>query len=80
MNGAQGAHILVLGLKVHAPVAHSANCPPVSLRLCSRVLFAQAAAYIQNKRKLDEAEALLRRYLELQTTPQDPGVGKPQRY
>jgi hypothetical protein len=30
MNGAQGAHILVLGLKVHAPIAHSANCPPVS--------------------------------------------------
>jgi hypothetical protein len=27
------------------------------------VLFAQAAAYIQNKRKLDEAEALLWRYL-----------------
>jgi hypothetical protein len=25
MNGAQGAHIPVLGLKVHAPVAHSAN-------------------------------------------------------
>jgi hypothetical protein len=44
------------------------------------VLFAQAAAYIQNKRKLDEAEALLRRYLELQTTPEDPGAGKPQRY
>jgi hypothetical protein len=36
------------------------------------VLFAQAAAYIQNKRKLDEAEALLGRYLELQTTPEDP--------
>jgi hypothetical protein len=25
MNGAQGAHIPVLGLKVHAPVAQSAN-------------------------------------------------------
>ena len=36
MNGAQGAHILVLGLKVHAPVAHSANCPPVSLHLLPR--------------------------------------------
>src|SRR5271157_4566399 len=37
-----------------------------------RVLYARAAAYIQSKRKLDEAEALLDRYLELQTTPEDP--------
>ena len=37
-----------------------------------KVLYARAAAYIQSKRKLDEAEALLVRYLELQTTPEDP--------
>ena len=37
-----------------------------------KVLYARAAAYIQSKRKLDEAEALLDRYLALQTTPEDP--------
>jgi tetratricopeptide (TPR) repeat protein len=37
-----------------------------------KVLYARASAYIESKRKLDEAEALLRRYLELQTTPDDP--------
>jgi tetratricopeptide (TPR) repeat protein len=37
-----------------------------------KVLYARAAAYIQSKRKLDEAEALLDRYLELQITPDDP--------
>ncbi|HLK68417.1 MAG TPA: tetratricopeptide repeat protein [Bryobacteraceae bacterium] len=37
-----------------------------------KVLYARAAAYIQSKRKLDEAEALLNRYLALQTTPEDP--------
>jgi len=37
-----------------------------------KVLFARAAAYIQSQRNLDEAEVLLRRYLELQTTPEDP--------
>lgn len=37
-----------------------------------KVLYARAAAYVQSKRKLDEAEALLVRYLELQTTPDDP--------
>lgn len=37
-----------------------------------KVLYARAAAYIQSKRKLDQAEALLDRYLALQTTPDDP--------
>ena len=37
-----------------------------------KLLYAHAAAYIQSKRKLDEAEGLLERYLELQTTPEDP--------
>jgi tetratricopeptide (TPR) repeat protein len=37
-----------------------------------KVLFARAAAYVKSKRKLDPAEALLDRYLELQTTPEDP--------
>src|ERR1035437_6052378 len=47
MNGAQGAHILVLGLKVHAPVAHSANCPPVSLHLLPRPSPATSSLGIQ---------------------------------
>jgi len=38
----------------------------------AKVLYARAAAYIQTKRKLDQAEVLLDRYLELQTTPEDP--------
>jgi Tfp pilus assembly protein PilF len=37
-----------------------------------RILFARASAYIQSKRKLDEAKALLEKYLESQTTPDDP--------
>ena len=37
-----------------------------------KVLYARAAAYIQSKRKLDQAEALLDTYLALQTTPEDP--------
>ena len=37
-----------------------------------KVLYARAAAYVQSKRRLDEAEALLNRYLALQTTPDDP--------
>jgi tetratricopeptide (TPR) repeat protein len=37
-----------------------------------KVLYARAAANIQSKRKLDQAEALLERYLELQMTPEDP--------
>ena len=38
----------------------------------AKVLYARAAAYVQSKRKLDQAEVLLGRYLELQTTPEDP--------
>jgi len=37
-----------------------------------KVLYARAAAYIQSKRKLHQAETLLGQYLELQTTPEDP--------
>jgi len=37
-----------------------------------KVLYAHAAAYIQSKRKLDEAEALLERYVALPTTSEDP--------
>ena len=37
-----------------------------------KVLYARAAAYIQSKRKLDEADALLERYLGLRITPDDP--------
>jgi tetratricopeptide (TPR) repeat protein len=37
-----------------------------------KVLYAHAAAYIQGKRQLDEAEVLLERYLQLQITPDDP--------
>src|SRR5207302_8649830 len=38
----------------------------------AKILFARASAYIQSKRKLEEARALLEKYLELQTTPDDP--------
>jgi tetratricopeptide (TPR) repeat protein len=38
----------------------------------SKVLYAHAAAYIQSKHKLDEAEALLDRYLTMPITPEDP--------
>ena len=37
-----------------------------------KVLYARAAAYIQSKRNLDQVELLLKRYLELQITPEDP--------
>jgi tetratricopeptide (TPR) repeat protein len=37
-----------------------------------KVLYARAAAYVQSKRRLEKAEALLNRYLGLQTTPEDP--------
>jgi tetratricopeptide (TPR) repeat protein len=37
-----------------------------------KVLFAHAAANIQNKRKLGQAEALLHRYFTMQITPEDP--------
>lgn len=41
-----------------------------------KVLYARAAAHIQSKRQLDQAEALLERYLELQITPEDPSHGE----
>ncbi len=37
-----------------------------------RVLYARAAAYVHSKRRLDEAQTLLEKYLALQTTPDDP--------
>jgi len=37
-----------------------------------KVLYARAAAYIQSKRNLDQAELLLNKYLELQIKPDDP--------
>jgi thioredoxin-like negative regulator of GroEL len=37
-----------------------------------KVLYARAAAYIRSRRKLEEAEALLEKYLASQTTPDDP--------
>jgi tetratricopeptide (TPR) repeat protein len=37
-----------------------------------KVLYARAAAYVQSRRKLDEAEALLEKYMQAQTTPDDP--------
>jgi len=37
-----------------------------------KVLYARAAAYVQSRRKLDKAEALLERYLQVQITPDDP--------
>jgi tetratricopeptide (TPR) repeat protein len=37
-----------------------------------KVLYARASSYVQSKRRLDEAEVLLNRYLALQTTPEDP--------
>ena len=37
-----------------------------------RVLFARAAAYVQSKRRLDEAQALLKEYIDSETTPEDP--------
>jgi len=40
--------------------------------VCYGVLYARAAAYVQRKRRLDEAEGLLNRYLTMQTTPDDP--------
>jgi len=37
-----------------------------------KVLYARAAAYIQSKRRLHEAQVLLERYLAMQTAPDDP--------
>jgi tetratricopeptide (TPR) repeat protein len=37
-----------------------------------KVLYARAASYVQSKRHLGEAAALLERYLGMQTTPDDP--------
>ena len=37
-----------------------------------KVLYARAASYVQSRRKLGEAETLLERYLQVQTTPDDP--------
>lgn len=37
-----------------------------------KVLYSHAAAYIQSRRKPDDAEMLLERYLALRTTPDDP--------
>jgi tetratricopeptide (TPR) repeat protein len=37
-----------------------------------KILFARAAAYIQSKRRLDEAQTLLKGYIDSQTTPEDP--------
>jgi hypothetical protein len=37
-----------------------------------KVLYARAAAYVQSNRNLDQVEPLLKRYLELQITPDDP--------
>ncbi len=37
-----------------------------------KVLYAHAAAHIQSKRNLDEADAMLERYFQLQLTPDDP--------
>ena len=39
---------------------------------CPKVLFARAAAYIHGKRNLEEAQALLQKYLDSQTTSDDP--------
>jgi hypothetical protein len=44
------------------------------------VLFLQAAAYIQNKRKLDEAEALLGGISSCRLRLKIRRAGKPQRY
>jgi tetratricopeptide (TPR) repeat protein len=37
-----------------------------------KLLFTQAELYIQQKRNLEEARALLRRYLQMPLTPEDP--------
>ena len=37
-----------------------------------KILFARATAYVQGNCKLDRAQALLERYLQLQITPDDP--------
>jgi cytochrome c-type biogenesis protein CcmH/NrfG len=37
-----------------------------------KLLFAQAELYIQQKRNLEEARVLLRRYLQMPLTPEDP--------
>jgi tetratricopeptide (TPR) repeat protein len=37
-----------------------------------KLLFTRAELYIQQKRNLEEARALLRRYLQMQLTPEDP--------
>lgn len=39
-----------------------------------KVLYSRAAAYIQSKRNLDEAQSLLEHYLALRTTPDDPST------
>jgi tetratricopeptide (TPR) repeat protein len=41
-----------------------------------KALYAHAAANIQSKRKLEQAEALLDRYLAMQITPEDPSRGE----
>jgi tetratricopeptide (TPR) repeat protein len=43
------------------------NYPPAP-----KVIYAHAAAYIQSRRNLDQAESLLKNYLDLEITPDDP--------
>jgi tetratricopeptide (TPR) repeat protein len=44
-----------------------------------KLLFARAELYIQQKRKLEEARVLLRRYLQMPLTPEDPPRGEAER-
>jgi len=56
-------------VKQSEPVlAQAAEIMPASPRL----LFARAELYIQQQRRIAEAHALLRRYLQMPLTPDDP--------
>ena len=61
--------------RAEAHLQRAAEMAPDSPKL----LFARAELYIQQKRKLEEARGLLRRYLQLPLTPEDPPRGEAER-
>jgi len=61
--------------RAEAHLQRAAEMAPDSPKL----LFARAELYIQQKRKLEEARVLLRRYLQMPLTPEDPPRGAAER-
>jgi tetratricopeptide (TPR) repeat protein len=73
----QVAHVLDLAryLARHGQIEESEAAFDQAERLApnaSEVLFARAEIYVQQKRNLDQARALLKRYLQSDLTPDDP--------